>query len=325
MGAPAPHFIFARLARMTTSTRRQFVAGSSAALVAAWVLPAFAASAGPTVTFPSAPRDRVAVACYPFREFIVGPEHKTGNPAIEFKDFAAHVVERFNVRRIEPWSALFPSTDAAYLASFRAAVEKAGSGIANIAADGHHSAYAADPAERAQAVAFGKRWIEVAAGIGSPSIRTNVAQAKDAKPDVARLAESLKQVAEYGASQNVVVHLENDNALSEDPFFLVSVIEKVGSPWLHVLPDFGNTVQEHDAVYAYRGIEAMFAHAYGICHVKDGEGTPPGHVSHVDLPRTFAILKKHGYKGYCSVEYDTAGGEPYGPTAKLVEATVGYL
>jgi sugar phosphate isomerase/epimerase len=310
--------------RLMTSTRRQFVSGCAAAVAGAYALPAYASS-GPSVKFPSTARDRVAVACYPFREFIAGGHHKAGNPAIEFKDFAGHVVERFNVHRIEPWSALFASTGAAYLASFRSAAEKAGAGFANIAADGKHSAYAADPAERAQAVAFGKQWIDVAAAIGSPSIRTNVAEAKDAKPDAPRLAESLKQVAEYGAKKNVVIHLENDNPLSEDPFFLVSVIEKVGSPWLHALPDFGNTVQERDADYAYRAIDALFAHAYGICHVKDGEGSAPGKVTRVDMPRTFAILKKHGYKGYCSIEYDTDGGEPYSGTAQLVEATVRYL
>jgi sugar phosphate isomerase/epimerase len=309
-----------------TTTRREFVTQCAAAAAGALVLPGvLQAASGPSVHFPSAARERVAIACYPFREFIVGPRHKEGNPAIEFKDFAAHVKERFHVNHIEPWSALFASTDAAYLASFRAAVEKAGAGIANIAADGDHCAYAADAAEREQAVEFGKKWIDVAAAIGSPSVRTNVAEAKDSKPDATRLAESLKRVAEHGAAKNIVVHLENDNAVSEDPFFLASVIEKVGSPWLHALPDFGNTVQEHDADYAYRAIDAMFAHAYGICHVKDGEGTPPGHVSRVDLPRTFGILKKHAYKGYCSIEYDTAGGEPYAPTAKLVEATVGYL
>jgi sugar phosphate isomerase/epimerase len=44
----------------------------------------------------------------------------------------------------------------------------------------------------------------------------------------------------------------------------------------------------------------------------------------VDLARTFAILKKHGYKGYCSIEYD-APGDPYKPTAELVEKTIGFL
>ena len=42
----------------------------------------------------------------------------------------------------------------------------------------------------------------------------------------------LARAAEYGAKKNVVVHLENDNPISEDPFFIAQVIEKVNSPWL---------------------------------------------------------------------------------------------
>jgi sugar phosphate isomerase/epimerase len=293
-----------------------------------WMLPSAVAAAAevhPSVKFPPTPRERVAVASYPFREFIAGPEHKQGNPVIELKDFAAHVVERFHVDKIEPWSAHFPSTDAKYLKEFRGAVEKAHAAVANMAVDGEHSPYAAGPAERDRAIAFSKHWIDVAVTLGSPSVRTNIPAAKDVKPDVARLAESLRQVADYGEAKNVVVHLENDNPVSEDPFFLVQVIEKVASPWLHALPDFGNTVQAHEADYAYRGIDAMFAHAYGICHVKDGEGQAPGRVTRVDLARTFSILKRHAYKGYCSIEYDTAGGDPYAPTAKLIEETVKYL
>jgi sugar phosphate isomerase/epimerase len=71
-------------------------------------------------------------------------------------------------------------------------------------------------------------------------------------------------------------------------------------------------------------MEAMFAHAYGICHVKDGEVDDNGKAVHVDLERTFGILKKHGYKGYLSMEYD-APGDPYKATAALVEATIRYL
>ena len=46
---------------------------------------------------------------------------------MELKDFAAHVAEKFNVHKIEPWSPIFPSTDPKYLEQFRAAVEKANS------------------------------------------------------------------------------------------------------------------------------------------------------------------------------------------------------
>src|SRR2546430_10426246 len=112
---------------MRKTTRRQFLGQSAVAVSGALFLPALsrgALSSQPSIKFPSAPRDRVAVASYPFREFIAGSEHKSGNPTIELKDFAAHVIEKFNVHRIEPWSAHFPSTDEKYLAQFRAADRK---------------------------------------------------------------------------------------------------------------------------------------------------------------------------------------------------------
>jgi sugar phosphate isomerase/epimerase len=269
------------------------------------------------------------VAAYPFREFIVGWKGDTANKIpqvqkLELKDFAAHVAEKFNVHKIEPWSPIFPSTDPKYLEQFRAAVEKAHSAIVDIAVDAGHSQYAANAAEREKSLTGSKHWIDVGAALGSPSIRTHIDDAKDSKPDVGRAADTLARVAEYGAKMNVVVHLENDNPISEDPFFIVQVIEKVNSPWLRALPDFGNSLAAHDEEFQNQAMEAMFAHAYGICHVKDGEVDDQGKASHVDLAKTFAILKKHGYKGYCSIEYD-APGDPYKPTAELVEQTVKFL
>ncbi len=320
---------------MKATTRRRFLGQCAGAAAGAWLLPQLAtaaASAEPSFKFPTVPRERVAVAAYPFREFIVGWKGWDGKspstiPAaqqIELKDFAAHVAEKFNVHKIEPWSPIFPSTDPKYLEQFRAAVEKAGSAVVDIAVDGGHSQYSTDPAERDRAARASKQWVDVGAALGSPSIRTHIDGAKDSKPDVHLAADTLARVAEYGAKKNVVVHLENDNPVSEDPFFIVQVIEKVNSPWLRALPDFGNSLAAHDEDFAYRAIDAMFAHAYGICHVKDGEVNEEGKAVHVDLARTFAILKKHGYKGYCSIEYD-APGDPYKPTAELVEKTIGFL
>ena len=114
------------------------------------------AASGPTVQFPLDPRERVAVAAYPFREFIVGWKGWDGktpgkvplSQQIELKDFAAHVVQKFNVHKIEPWSPIFPSTDPKYLQQFRAAVENAGSAVVDIAVDAGHSQYALDATER---------------------------------------------------------------------------------------------------------------------------------------------------------------------------------
>jgi sugar phosphate isomerase/epimerase len=275
--------------------------------------------------FPAEPRERIAIASYPFRDFIAGRRDKASSGKMELKEFAAHVIAKFNIKKIEPWTEHFLSLEKAYLAELRAAVAKAGGAIVNIAVDGEHSPYAADAAEREKAVAFSKEWIDTAVAIGSPSLRTNTPPAKDAKPDMERTAEGLKRVAEYGAARNVVVNLENDNPVSEDPFFVVKVIEKVNSPWLHALPDFANTLAAYEEEYAYKGIDAMFGHAYNISHVKETEvGDGKEKIAHVDLPRTFGIAKKHGYKGYFSMEWDSPG-DPYAGTAGLIEKTLKNL
>jgi len=274
--------------------------------------------------FPAAVRERIAIASYPFRDYIARKEDKSGGGKMELKEFAAHVGEKFNIKKIEPWSAHFRTLEKPYLEELRAAVAKAGGAIVNIAVDGEYSPYAMDSAERERAVADSKQWINAAVTIGSPSVRTHIPVATDSKPDVERTAESLKRVAEYGAAKNVVVHLENDDPISEDPFFIVKVIEKVNSPWLRALPDFGNSVVAHDDEYAYKGIDGMFAHAYGISHVKEIEADEKGKIAHADLPRTFGIAKKHGYKGYFSMEWDSPG-DPYAGTAGLIEKTLQNL
>jgi sugar phosphate isomerase/epimerase len=297
----------------------------AAATAGVWIGPALVrASSAPSLQFPSDPRQRIAVASYPFREFIAGSEHKPGNPTIELKDFAAHVVEKFNVNKIEPWTGHFPATDERYFEQFRAAVENAKAAIANVAVDGEHSPYSADRSERERAVAFSKLWIDGAVALGSPSIRTNIPAVKGLAPDLNRAADSLQCVVDYASVKNVVVNLENDNPISEDPFFLVSLIEKISSPWLRALPDFCNTLAAKDADYAYRGIDAMFGHAYCISHVKSSETNRQGITVHVDMPKTFGYLKQHAYKGYLSIEWDDAG-DPYTGTAALIKTTVQYL
>jgi sugar phosphate isomerase/epimerase len=288
---------------------------------------AIAVSSSPNLQFPSAPRDRIAIASYPFRETIAGAHDKpypTRIPKMDLKNFVIFVKSKFNINKVEPWSEHFRSLDAKYLNDLRSIVEKNGCAMVNVAVDGEDSPYATDKAEREKAVAFSKQWIDIAATVGSPSVRTNMPPAKDSKPDLDRAADTLLRVAEYGAAKNILVNLENDNPISEDPFFIVSIIEKVNSPWLHTNPDFANTLTTGKTEYAYKGIEAMFKHAYSICHVKAMEADEKGQLVHVDMSKTFGILKNSNYKGYCSMEFDSPG-DPYQGTSYLIEETLKFL
>lgn len=312
-------------------TRREFLSESAvlAAGAVLWPLQAKASPSSPTVSFPANPRERIAVASYPFRDFILpavdpsGADGKAG-PKMELTEFASHVSSRFNINKIEPWSRHFRSLEAGYLEQFRSALDKAKAGVVNVAVDGEHSFYAVDASERERAIRDNTQWIDAAVALGSPSIRTHIASADNRPPDLERAADTLLRIVEYAAARNVVVHLENDDPITEDPFFLVKLIDKVNSPWLRGLPDFGNTLMSKAPADAYAGVEAMFKHAYGICHVKQSESTEGGANVQVDLAYVFAILKKSGYRGYCSMEYDNSG-DPYRGTAELIEKTMQLL
>jgi hypothetical protein len=54
------------------------------------------------------------------------------------------------------------------------------------------------------------------------------------------------------------------------------------------------------------------------------EADEKGQLVHVDLAKTFGILKSTNYKGYCSMEFDSPG-DPYQGTSDLIEKTLQYL
>ena len=281
----------------------------------------------PHIAFPAEPRARLGVASYPFRAFIDSPHNRDrdkSKPGMTLVQFPAMVKERYNVPGFEPLDSHFVSLEKAYLDELRGAVEKAGMHVINIPAGVGASLYDPDASKRKTAVASAKKWVDAAVTLGSPSIRAHIAGVHGVNPDVKRAAESLREIADYGAGKNIVINLENDDPASEDAFFLVKVLEAVNHPYLHGLPDFCNSMLPRgDEKYNYDGVAAMFRHAYNISHVKDSE-VDNGKVFRVDVGKTFAIARKAGYRGYFSMEWE-GQGEPYEGTRQLIEASLKYL
>ncbi len=317
----------ARLTSLSPTTRRRFLEQCAAAAAGVWLGPALAqASSAPSLQFPSRP------AAANRRRFVSLPRVHRRSPSTNLatrpsnsKTSRLTSSKNSMSTRSSPGPDTFLRRDAKYLEQFRASVEKAKAAIANIAVDGEHSPYSRGPfrarAGRCfqQAVGGCRRHSRLAQHSHQYSARR-----KASKPDLDRTADSLQRVVEYASAKNVVVNLENDNPVSEDPFFLVKLIEKVNSPWLRTLPDFGNTLAAKDPDYAYRGIDAMFGHAYCISHVKSSETNSQGITVHVDMAKTFGYHEAARYKGYCSMEWDDAG-DPYTGTTALIKTTLQYL
>ena len=317
---------------LTLLTRRSFLEKASALaagnLLATTVPGAFANSnAEPHIPFPAAPRDRIAVASYPFRAYIESPGNRDRNaslPGMDLLQFPAEVAKKFGVHNVEPHSRHFRSLDSAYLAQFREALHKAGARAVNIAVSIRESFYDPDAPARSKAIASAKEWVDVAVAIGSPGIRAHINAARNSLPNLERAVASLREVARYGADKNVVVTLENDDLVSEDAFFIVKILEGVNNAYLRALPDFANSMLKGDPDFNYRALKALFQHAYNICHVKDGEADDHGRQYTIDMEKSFQILKSSGYQGYCSMEFD-APGDPYAATTRLIAETLRYL
>ncbi len=243
---------------------------------------------------------------------------------MDLLEFPSFVVEKFGVRNINPLGDHFRSTDPAYLDAFQSAVQRAGSNLADLGLAGRSFA-SPDAGVRQDAIEFGCKWIDIAVKIGSPSVRQHLTMRKSEKPQLALAAESLGKLAEYAAKRNTVVNLENDDAVAEDPFLIVSIIQGVNSPYLRALPDFGNSLLGHDQDYSERGVKVMFKHAYNMCHVKDMVETDNGQIIKVDLGRMFGLAKQSGYQGYYSMEFDSELGDPVAGTKLLVEESLKYL
>lgn len=281
----------------------------------------------PHMKFPTVPRQRLAATTWPFRMYMLSPANRWRNPKLPgmaLKDFPAMVAAKFDLHNVELLADHFPSTDKAYLQELRGAVEKAGSHIIDIPVGGKASFYDPSADKRQESIDYGKKWIDVAVAVGSPSVRLHIVGAEGVVPDADRAAESLKQIAAYGAQHNILVNLENDNLVTEDAFFIVRVIDKVQSPYLHALPDFANSMLSGDAAFNYDALAVMFRHAYNISHMKDSEVGPHDKLYTVNVARIFKIAEDAGYRGYYSLEWEGRGGA-YEGTSRLLKESLKYL
>jgi sugar phosphate isomerase/epimerase len=311
-----------------TLSRRQYIRQSPVFLVAAsFTSRALGNTEGhPDISFPVQPRERLSVTSWPFREYFKTSTNRnrdSSQPGMDMKDFPKFVRDTFGIPNINPLRDHFSSTDSAYLEAFNRAVDDAKSKVVDLGLGGKPF-YNPDKSARDAAVAFGHEGIDLAVAVRSPSVRQHVSGPAGLKPDSALAAESLGRLAEYGAKRNVIVNLENDHPVAEDPFFLAEVLHRVNNPYLRGLPDMGNSLVGHDEDYNERGVRAMFKYAYSMCHVKDvlqGDGKQ----YRVNLARMFEIAKASGYRGYYSMEFDTGSGDAVAGTKRLAKETLKFL
>lgn len=304
---------------MNSLTRRSVLKGALVCSASA----AFARM--PHATFPVDPRARLAVATYPFREFIIAPGNHDYDPkkhGMDLASFARFVRSEFKVNGIEPLDSHFPSTEPHEVRKLRGAFDAAGVYTVNIPVDEKVELCSDDAAIRSAGNARYRAWIDVAVLMGSPSIRVWIPKCSDPS-DLSRAVRALKPTIAYAASRNVVVNLENDNPVNASAARSLAAIKLADSPYLRALPDFGNGLMAGDERFNAQAVKDMFVHAWNIAHVKDCE-IVHGQRKTASLAELFGIAKASGYRGYFSMESES-GGDPIVDTKHLLEQSLALL
>jgi sugar phosphate isomerase/epimerase len=255
-------------------------------------------------------------------------------------DFAAKSKE-LGIRGLDYCSMFFAdkAKDTAYLNEMKKRAADAGCYNLRIMIDNEGVLGDLDQTKRVKAIENHYKWMDAAAIIGCPMIRVNVEGEGDPK-DVAKAAvDSLGRLIEYGKKQQTDVIVENHVGISCNGAWLAGVMKELNNPHGGTLADFGNfcinrtkpetndiagwmktkCLEEYDR---YKGIEEIMPYAKGVhakTHLFDGSGND----LETDFYKMFKIIKKSGFTGWVSIEYEGGLIKMYSKDSKYLDDYAG--
>ena len=207
---------------------------------------------------------------------------------------------------------LFPSTAATVpVGELRAALEGNGLALAAVGTGAggvvHGLSLAhPDPGQRQRAVDFVRAVVELAASFGAPAIVGSMqgrsAAGEPREEALARLADSLAQLAEHAAAAGGRVLLEPLNRYETDLCNTLhqggELLARVGGERLALLADlFHMNIEETDIAAALSAAAAQLGHL----HFVDSNRRPAGR-GHLSYAPIAAALGAAGYRGWASAE-----------------------
>ncbi len=220
-------------------------------------------------------------------------------------DFAKTAKNDFAIDAVEYVNQFFKdkATDQKYLSEMKKRASDLGVKNVLIMIDNEGALGDADETKRKQAVENHYKWVEAAKFLGCHSIRVNAQSQGSYEEQLARAADGLRRLTEFGASREINVIVENHGGLSSNGAWLASVIQKVNHPRCGTLPDFGNFNLGNGKQYdLYQGVKELMPFAKGVS-AKSGSFDEQGNETRIDYRRMMKIVLDAGYRGYVGIEY----------------------
>ncbi len=273
--------------------RRTFLTALSATAISG--ASAAAARAIEPIRRHGAPRMKLSLAAYSFRQYLSG-----SNKSMSMEDFM-DLAATYPLDAIEPTSYYFqePITPD-YLRQYRRRAFLRGLDISGTAIG---NTFTHPRGEKLQKeIEHTKRWIVHAADLGAPCIRIFAGQAQRGvgEADARRWCiDAIQECCKFAGEHGIILALENHGGIVTTAEQILSIVKEVQSEWFGVNLDTGN----FRGPDPYEELERVAPYAVTV-QVKV-DITPQGKPrQEADFPRIIDILKKSGYRGYVALQYE---------------------
>jgi sugar phosphate isomerase/epimerase len=188
----------------------------------------------------------------------------------------------------------------------------------------HQSFVSPDTTKRQQNIDHTNKCIELAYSLGIPLMRLNTGRwgtiasfdelmAKRGMEPVLPgyveddgfrwVVDCIEKCLPTAQKCGVVLALENHWGLARTPEGLLRIVKTINSPWLQVLLDTGNFLED-----PYEKIEQCAQYAVYM-HAKTYYGGGLWYTLNLDYSRIAQIMRKHNFRGYVGLEFE--GNEDY--------------
>jgi sugar phosphate isomerase/epimerase len=198
----------------------------------------------------------------------------------------------------------FPSTEKDYMIKLKKECADNFLSVAMVSAGGHLTV--GDDVKRESEIQDIRKWTDVACFMGAPCVRFfcgSGAELEAGGDDLyKKVRAAIAKIADFGAERGIVMAMENHGGTTAAQ--LLSLIRDVNHPFLKFALDTGNfppTSQVGPETYS--SIEKCVPHA-AIVHAKFFNIQPDGSDRDFDWLKIHGILKKTGFNGFLSVEYE---------------------
>jgi len=210
-------------------------------------------------------------------------------------DFPRIAREDFDLDGIEFVNTLFETPTEEYLKQLKKNASDYGVEMVMIMVDDEGDACAQTKEERKQFSINHRKWVDIAHYLGCSSIRTNCRGygITNKSQGLEFAAESYYSLLDYAVDSGVNILIENHGGLSNDPDWMVALMNKINHPQLGVYPDWRSPAIDFDN---YTFLQKTLPYSKGMSYRNQPDD---------DLTiRMIRMAREAGYKGWWGIESD---------------------